>query len=233
MDAGTGPFIIALMAMGLIALLEVGGLLFGVAFSGLIENALPDLGDIGDADMELDGAEAGVETETGADGARAGVFASLLSWLCVGRVPILILLAAFLCAFGLSGLALQGIATSIFGAALPVGLASLAALIPTLPTTRAIGLTVSRIMPKEETDAVSTTSFVGRVATVIRGVARTGAPAEAKVVGGRGRTHYILLEPEEPGVSFGPGAAVLITEKNGATFRGIANETPALAPNKD
>ena len=55
------PFTAALIVLGLIATLELVGLLFGVAFSGLVDSALPDIELDADADFEMD-------AELGGDG---------------------------------------------------------------------------------------------------------------------------------------------------------------------
>ncbi|MCS6762312.1 MAG: YqiJ family protein [Candidatus Devosia symbiotica] len=63
--------------------------------------------------------------------------------------------------------------------------------------TRHAGLVIARIMPKEETEAVSTKAFVGRVATIFHGSASQGHPAEAKLTDIHNMTHYVLIEPDE------------------------------------
>ena len=41
--------------------------------------------------------------------------------------------------------------------------------------------------------------MVGSYATIIRGEAKRGQPAEAKTYDLRGRTHYVLIEPDDAG----------------------------------
>lgn len=209
-DPPLAPFSIALTIMGLIVALEVVGLLFGAAFSELVDAALPDF----DADLDLDGGDA---------------IGKLLAWLYVGKVPALILLAVFLAAFGLVGLAIQNAAFIAFGAPAPAFIAAPLAFFASLPITRVIAAAVSRILPREESDAVSSDSFIGRIALIIRGEAKRGAPAEAKVADGKGLTHYILVEPEDAHSSFREGAEVLLTAQNGAVFRAIINTNLSLS----
>jgi hypothetical protein len=213
MDAAAAPFTIALMVMALIAALELAGLLFGVAFSGLVDSLLPEA----DGDIDVDGGDA---------------IGRLFAWLYVGKVPVLIVAAAFLAGFGLSGLLIQSVAAGAFGAPLPLGAATPFAFLAAMPATRALAGGVHRIMPREETDAVSTESFIGRVAEVIRGEARRGGPAEAKLTDANAQTHYILVEPEDDADRFATGDEILLTEKKGAVFRGVRNENPALSPKK-
>lgn len=210
------PFTIALMVMALIAALELAGLLFGVAFSGLVDGLLPE------ADAGVDGGDIG-----GGD-----AIGKLFAWLYVGKVPVLIVFATLLAGFGLSGVLLQRFSAALFGGPLPLAIAAPAAVAAALPITRLAGGLIARIMPREESDAVSADSFIGRVATVIRGKARRGAPAEAKLTDGKGLTHYILIEPDDDGAAFPEGAEVLVVERSGASFRGVANNSPALSTPK-
>ncbi|MEO0817691.1 MAG: YqiJ family protein [Pseudomonadota bacterium] len=229
------PFTIALVLLAAIAALELVGMLFGLGVSGALDEALPDFDFDIDADADLDvdadlagsGAPTDIDVQsTGAVGARP--ISQVLAWLCVGKVPILILIAAFLMGFGVSGLLIQQASTSVLGAMLPACLASVPAFFAALPVTRWLGLGLSRIMPKEETDAVSSDTFVGRAATIIRGTAKIDAPAEAKLKDALGYTHYILVAPAEAGQELAEGSDVLLVEKSGAIFGAIANTHAAL-----
>ena len=224
-NPGLAPFSIALMIFGLIVFLELAGLLFGIAFSGILDNLLPDIELAGDADIgelgDIDGAEL--------DGPAAGPLTHFLSWLCVGKVPILILFAAFLTGFGLSGLVLQSLSEATLGSYLPALIAAVPAFFAALPITRHMALALARILPSDTTDAVSTDTFIGRTAVIVRGVAKRGAPAEAKLKDARGTTQYILVEPDADDASFEQGVEILLVEKNGAVFRAIENDHPALS----
>jgi len=212
------PFTVALLLMAMIALLELGGLLFGVAFSGVIDGMLPEF----DADVDLD---------AGADISGGDAIGKLFAWLYVGRVPVLIIFAALLAGFGLSGVFLQRVSATLFGGPMPLILATPAAIGAALPLTRLFAGALARIMPREESDAVSDESFVGLIAHVIRGEARKGAPAEAKLADAHGLTHYILVEPEND-ATFCEGEEVLLIEKRGAVFVGVFNPSPALSLGK-
>lgn len=218
-DPALAPFTIALIVMVMIALTEAVGMAFGASPSNALETALPDF----DADAGPLDAEA-----PHAPDAPTGPLSQLMSWLCVGRVPLLILLVAFLTAFGVAGLVLQGALRGVLGSYLPAVVMVVPAFLLALLATRAFGLALSKIMPREETEAVSEGSFIGRVATVIRGEARRGLPAEAKLKDLRGKTHYLLVEPDADDDAFAQGAEVLVVEKIGAVFRVIRNEHPSL-----
>lgn len=214
------PFTIALMIVALIAVLEVGGLLFGVAFSGLVDAALPDF----ELDAELD-----AEVDTELDGAGAGLIGGLLSWLGLGKTPFLIVLAAFLLSFGVAGVLLQNAVNSAFGFFPPALIAAPIGLLAALPATHFLSGAVAKVFPKEQTDAVSVDSFVGRVAVIIRGEARQGAPAEAKMKDAKGATQYLLVEPDAQDAKFVAGDEVLLIEKAGPVFRAVINQSELLS----
>lgn len=229
------PFTAALIVLGLIATLELIGLLFGVAFSGLVDSALPDIELDADADFEMDAELGGDGGPLHVDGPdmpempTAGPLSQLLSWLCVGKVPVLILLAAFLLGFGLTGLTIQEAAQGVLGLYFWPVLVAIPAFLVALPTTRYLGLSIAKVMPKEETDAVSRNAFIGAVATIIRGEAEQGKPAEAKLRDVNGTTHYILVEPDQTGLKFEQGNEVLLVKKSGSIFQAVINTNPVLS----
>jgi hypothetical protein len=225
-DPATAPFAAALIVMLAIAAAEIGGMLFGFAPSGMLDNLLPDV-DL-EADMAGPGAPLDVDGPSMPDAPGAGPLSAVLGWLCVGRVPILVLLIAFLTVFGLTGFAVQGLMATLFGLALPSALASIPALAAAIPATRASGLILSRILPKEQTEAVSRASFVGRIAVITRGEARQGLPAEAKLTDAYGLSHYVLVEPDEPEMVLSAGSVVLLVSQVGGRFRAIENPHPTL-----
>jgi hypothetical protein len=202
------PFTVALGLMGLLTLVEVIGLLFGSSLAGLL-----------DSDHNVDAPH--IEAD-------AGPVANLLDWLCVGRVPSLILLVIFLTGFGLAGFALQGALQAGIGATLHPALASLGAFATALPITRLGGKIFARIMPKVQTEATSRDSFVGKLAVVTSGIARRGLPAEAKLRDAFGQTHYLRIEPDDDATTLAAGTEVLIVRRAGAVFHAIASARPAL-----
>ena len=108
-------------------------------------------------------------------------------------------------------------------------IAGFGALAFALPATRHLGLAIAQIMPKEETDAVSRDTFIGNIAEIIRGEAKIGTPAEAKLKDFTGTVHYLLVEPDTEETTFYQGDKIILVEKNGAVFRGILNTSSALA----
>jgi len=149
--------------------------------------------------------------------------------LSVGRVPVLMLVVVFLTGFGLSGWIAQNIIHGVLGFYLPAFLMIIPAFVVALLATRHGGLLLARIMPKEETDAVSADTFVGQVAVILRGEAKPGLPAEAKLKDIKGKAQYVLVEPDLADAVFKAGDKVLLVERDGATFKAIASTNVALS----
>ena len=103
---------------------------------------------------------------------QIGPFTRMLSWLRVGRVPILILAVIFLLAFGLGGLLLQAVVSRMLGAPLPTLVAVVPALFFGVGSMNVLGGLAENIVPRDESSAVSSDSFVGRVATITLGNGR-------------------------------------------------------------
>ena len=205
------PFTVALAMMLILAVIEVLGFLIGASASDFLH------GWFDFAVVDADGGElAGSSID------------KLMGWLHFGKVPVLILIAVFLVSFGAFGLLLQGAMSTLTGALLPWWLASAVALPLALPGVRVFGGTLAKILPRDETQVVSQSALIGRVATIVLGTARQGSPAQAKVRDQHGQTHYVMLEPDEPGASFAAGDTVLLVSHAGATDRAIRDNNPAL-----
>ncbi len=164
----------------------------------------------------------GVEADLDADGP------SLLSWLNLGRLPLLMLIVVFLFSFGIVGLIGQQLIAAVAGQPAPWLLAVPVALAAALPVTRVFGKGVSRILPKDETEAVSRDSLVGRVAVIVTGEARPGSAAQARVRDQHGQSHYVMVEPDDADDAFAQGAGVLLVRHAGATYFAISNPSASL-----
>lgn len=203
----TAPFAVALGLTLAIALIELAGLLLGAQPSAAVDNALPEFdADVGELEL--------------------GPLSQTLSWLSFGKLPALVVLILITASFGLIGFAGQELLRRTLGFMLNPWIASVPAAIGAAYATRYLGLGLARIMPKEETDAVSTTAFVGRVATVFRGIAREGQPAEAKLTDIHGKTHYVLIEPDAGEVDMPEGSEVVIIRQEGPVYRAITKLKP-------
>lgn len=205
------PFTVALALMLMIALMEGVGTVLGVGFSTLLDALLPNI------DLDVDGPEA--ESGTG--------LTRFLGWLRIGKVPFLVLLVVFLNAFGLAGLAIQSFVHNVAGLLLPAWVAIFPATLIALPLVRVTAGVVAHIFPRDETEAVSRTSFIGRVATITLGTARLNSPAEAKLRDAYGQTHYVMVVPDQE-EELPTGTEVLLVRPQGSRFRVLRNTHTAL-----
>jgi membrane protein implicated in regulation of membrane protease activity len=197
----TWPFGAALGVMVGLSVLEGAGLLLSYSPSQWLDGLLPD-------------------TPEGVDGP--------LGWLHIGKVPMLVLLILFLTGFSVAGYTVQVVALAIGGGLLPAWGASIPAACAGLSTVSALGALVARIMPGDETTTVSEQSLIGRAGVVVRGVAREGLAAEAKVRDMHGHIHYVMVIPDIAAQTFAEGTDVLLVKKVGAHFRCIRNPHPEL-----
>jgi len=213
---GNTPFAVALGVLFGIALLEGITTLLGMGLSSLLDSLLPDL----DLNPDID--------TTAPDYPSGNGLTRLLGWLRIGQVPALILLVILLTGFGLIGLTIQSFAQSLSGRLLPGAVASIPALLLALPLVRLLGGVLARLLPKDETDAVSLDVLVGRVGVITLGKACRGSPAEARVTDIRGTTQYVMVEPDSEDGEFPAGTRVLLVRRVGAVFKAIVNPSPSL-----
>jgi len=199
----TLPFAVAFALMLLIFLVETAGMLLAASPGHLLDNLLPE--DFGE-----------------------GALDRVLGWLHLGKVPSLVLLVLFLLGFSLAGYALQLTAEALFGHYLPALLAALLALPAGLSTTRTLGGVLVRLVPQDESSAVSEQSLLGLTGVVSQGIAKSGLAAQARVRDKYGRTHYLLIEPDISNEQFDEGTQILIVSKTGAIWRCIRNPHPEL-----
>jgi hypothetical protein len=197
----TWPFGAALAVMVSLRVLEGAGLLIAYSPSHWLDSLVP-------------------ETPDGFDGP--------LGWLHLGKVPILVLMVLFLTGFALSGYLIQTVALSLAGRLLPAWGASIPAALAGLSMTSGLGSLIARMIPRDESSAVSEQSLIGRAGVVVRGIARAGLAAEAKVRDIHGYAHYVMVEPDLPDQVFEEGTNVLLVKKSGANFRCIPNPHPDL-----
>jgi len=201
------PFTFAVMFVVLLGLLEALSLLLGVSLSGMMDHLTVD----------LDGPEVD------------GLLDSWLGWLHVGKVPVLVLLILLLTAFSLFGLGLNALVHGLSGSYPPPLLSSAFAFLGALPVAHGLGGVIARLIPKDETSAVTLDTLVGHVAAIVNGTARPGYPAQAKVRTEQGQTFYVHVEPADENTQFEVGDSVLLIKQiSGARFLGIANPRPDL-----
>ena len=153
----------------------------------------------------------------------------LLAWLGLGRLPLLMVLVVLVALFGLIGLAGQQLADAVLGTTLSPWIAGPAAFVAALPLTGVAARGLARIMPQDETTAVSLDDLVGRRATVTVGTARSGSPARASVRDRHGQVHYVMVEPTDERQAVGEGGTVLLVRREGDCFIGLAEGETLLA----
>lgn len=194
--------------------IELCGLLFGATISGVLgELDLPDIDvDLG-ADLDI------------------GVFTKFLYWLKIGRVPLLILLVIFMATFVICGYVLQYLCLAVMETMLPAWLASGAALFITIPAVRLCGGFLVRLVPKDETAAISRDDLVGGRAVIVLGSARQGSPAQARTSDRYGTTHYLMIEPDNPEETLERGKDLLLVRHNGTIYYAINHPEPNLPDN--
>ncbi len=220
----TGPFVPFTLALALlfgllaleIVLGFIGGTLLGLGADADMDFDVdidaPDIGDLdidfGDADPQLfDFAEPDVdadlpETEMPASGPT--------SWLGIGKMPVLIWIAALLLGFGVSGFALQSLASGLLGVTLPAVLAAIPAALAGIWFAKTFGGAFARLLPKTETTAMSARHLGRRTGIVTQGTAKRGNPSEVKVTDRHGNTHYLRGEPLKDDDEIAAGTEVLV-----------------------
>jgi hypothetical protein len=194
------PFALALVVMVLLGLVQAVGL------GGLF----------GDAELDAD-------TDGGfADG--------LLSFLGIGRVPLMIWLISFLVLFAVLGVSLQELAANLLGAPLDPWLAAILAGLAAVPVNGLLVRPLAAILPGDETSAVGLDSLVGRRARIVTGRAAAGYPARAQVHDRHGQPHHVMVEPHEAGSEMLEGDEVLLVRRENDTFFGVPLQERKLAP---
>lgn len=216
------PFTVALaLLFGLLAL-ELVLMLVGVSLLGDSADADVPMADGVDADLDvgefdLDGVDLdGVDLDSDLDAAElntgtgADASGGLLSWLGLGRTPALVWLASLLMAFGLTGIVAQMAVSTLVGAYLPAILIAIPAGLVAVWFARGFGAVFARLLPKNETSALSERHLGKRVGVVTQGNAARGRPAEVRVTDRYGNTHYLRAEPLKDEAVIPQGSEVVV-----------------------
>jgi Inner membrane protein YqiJ, N-terminal/Inner membrane protein YqiJ, OB-fold len=210
-------FTTALVVMVMIAVLEGVGAMMGAGLSAVLDQLIPNV----EIDLDMEGPDLD----------SPGPFGRFLSWISVRRVPVLVLFILFLLFFGLIGLFVQDFTQSLFGFLLPGILASLITLMLTVPLVKGTTLLLAKILPRDETSAISRGSLIGRTAQITLGEAKQGYPSQAKVKDRFGKIHYLMVEPDESGIIFNNGDVVLLVKYDGVCFYAIRPQSEELIKN--
>ena len=194
-DFNTG-FAIALGLIIALAVLEGAGMIIGLSLMNLLDQISP---------IELD-----VEVDT--EFSDAGL-TPLLGWLCLNRLPLLIWLVLFLTCFAISGYSVNFVFLNTTNVLLPEFIVYSIAFITAVFLTRYIGIPLGRLLPKNESSAVSNNSFNGLIAKITIGTAKKDSPAEAALLDRFSQKHYVLVSPDDAKETFNQGDEVVLVEK--------------------
>jgi hypothetical protein len=208
-------FATAFVVLICFALLEGISLIMGLGISDYLSDLLG----------LSDGSDTAVESSSEYGGGNP-----FLSWLEVGKVPVLVSVCAFLAAFSITGMLLQQTLVLLGPGPLLPWIAAAVAFFVALPVLKFSNRLLSRILPKDETSSFDANLLLGRVGVVTIGTATADLAAEVKVTGPDGRSHYVMVFVSGDSVS--QGGEVLIehrAEKNGY-YHGTRNTNPDLSP---
>lgn len=212
-------FLISLGLFLLIFLVQLLSVVLGMEPFGFMDSLLPDV------DLDID-------TDLNLGDASAGFVDSVMSMLKLGKVPFVFTFILFLFFFSLVGLYGQLALQEIGIGPLNWFLASSISFIVTMPLLRVGNGVLEKVLPQDETAAISADTFVGRIATVLIGTVTDERSAEAKVVGPEGKTHYIQVIADNEGKTFKQGDSVLIvSRRSDSVFAVIENKNPLLEEN--
>ncbi len=192
---GFYPFTIAALILVGLVVFEIVSTVVGLSFTSVLGQGHPDgHGDHGPLD-------------------------AWMSWLNSGGVPLLILIMIALASFAIAGFAIQGVAQAVV-APLPTLVAGLCALACALPATRTLSRWTARILPREETTAISQADLIGLTGTVALGPLDQGKPGQVRVKDQHGNIHVVRANAA-PGHTIPQGATVLLVDGSKGLFQTI------------
>ena len=212
------PFALALGILFALLILEVIGLLLGMSLLG--DSDLPEL-DLAAVETAFD-IDPGLDVESQIEAAldrfgaidmaqtpEPGNDGTVLDVLERGKAPFVLRLSAFLLVFGISGILMQHLATSLVGAPIAWWMAAPVAAIPALWLGRRISQVLASVLPQTETAATRVQFLGGLRGVVSQGTARRGSPAEVRIHDRHGNIHHLRCEPLRDEDVIPEGAEVL------------------------
>ena len=153
-----------------------------------------------------------------------------ISWINVGGVPLLIFLLLVLGAFSITGFLIQDIARLVAGP-LPATLASVGAVVVSVPLVRATSRAIARVIPKDESYAVGLGDLVGRVGEVVIGPLDQGPPGRVSVADIHGNRHFVWAVAAPSSSPLPQGTMVLLVDRSDTRFVAVQAEDE-LKPSK-
>lgn len=217
------PFAVALGLFFLIGILQTVSLLTGISLFGWVDDLIPDFEADLPGELSVD-----ADVEMGEGSVEHSWVADVFGWMNFGRVPFIISFLLFLFLFSCIGYNVQlFLSESGIGLLPAIVIAPLSLVAAVFPLKWGNAL-FGHILPKDETNAVSSHSYVGRVATITIGEATHERAAEAKLKGPLGRTHYVMVRADREEASFKQGEHVLLVAEDDGEFTCIAPNNPHL-----
>jgi len=191
------PFAIAAVMIGIVGAIEVLSMLIGVSLSELLGKAIS------------------------VDHNSNSTFVNDLCWLNVGGVPLLVFILLALGLFSIAGFLIQDAARLVL-APLPASIAALGAVAAMLPLLRAATREVARLIPQDETYAVSLSDLIGRVGQVVIGPLDQGLPGRVRVKDVHNNWHTVTASAAPDSPPLQKGARVLLVDCRDRLFIAIA-----------
>jgi membrane protein implicated in regulation of membrane protease activity len=191
------PFAIAAVMIGIVGAIETLSMLIGVSLSELLGKAIS-------VDHDSD-----------------STFVNALCWLNVGGVPLLVFILLALGLFSIAGFLIQDAARLVM-APLPASIAALGAVAVSLPLLRASTREVARLIPQDETYAVSLSDLIGRVGQVVVGPLDQGLPGRVRVKDVHDNWHTVTASAAPDSPPLQKGARVLLVDCRDRLFIAIA-----------
>lgn len=212
------PFTAALVVMVILASINIVTALAGLEVFDFLDSMIPDL----DGDLDIG-------DSLSADSLSPSFLEGMLLWMNLGRVPLIVTLNIFLFCFSALGFFMINTAGAIGVSNLPWILTIPVGLVGSIIPVKVGNGLAARIWPKDETAAVSSETFIGRVAKITIGTASHQRAAEAKLKGPLGRPHYVMVYADNENDSFPQGSAVLLVGRRDTKFTAIAVENDHLS----
>ena len=202
--ADVRPFTIAAAIVVVLAIIELLSTMVGFSLSHIV----------------------GKDIEVEAEGHSA--ISGLFLWINAGRVPLLILLLLTLGTFSVVGFFLQAIAHGV-GISIPASIASVAAIVGTIPAVRVTSRAIARLIPRDETYAVDDADFVGQVAIVAIGPLDQGLPGRVRLKDVFGNWHSVPARAGPDSKELAVGSSVLLVGRDTRSFIAVAAPTNLIA----
>lgn len=191
-------FAIAFSVVLIIGVMELLGQLIGISIGELLDNTI------------------NIDTEVSVDaGASPGGMTQFVGWLGLRKLPFLVWLILFFTAFAFTGFGANYLSINFASIFLPGFVSVPVAFFAALFLSHKFGGVLAKWIPKEETSAISTNTFAGRLAQITIGTAKKGMPAEAVFKDEFEQKHYVMVEPmDDEEFTQGDNVVLVTKEEN-------------------